>query len=144
VPPLKQNNGDIYDELEKDIEATSNQVKDLLREVQEGQVHFTELKSHLNMLSSIVNELSSILKDSKGGQSLITRVALIEQKIESTNKSLDKIEKLIEKHISEDKESDDKSNNAKNAGKWQLRAALVTGIFGLIAAIIGLITQFAK
>lgn len=144
MPPLKQNNGDIYDELEKDIEATTNQVKDLLKEVQEGQVHFTELKSHLNMLSGVVNELSSILKDSKGGQSLLTRVALIEQKIESINKGLDKIEKLIEKHISKDKDVSDKSDNAKNIGKWQLRAALVTGTFGLIAAIIGLITHFAK
>ena len=144
MPPLKINNGDIYDELEKDIEATSNQVKDLLKEIQDGHVSFAELKLHLKLLSEVVTELASILRDGKGGQSLLTRVALIEQKIEVSNKGLDKIEKMLEKHISEEDHDRELEKAARNTGKWQLRAALTTGSFGLLAAIVALISHYIK
>ncbi len=144
MPPLKHNNGDIYDELERDIEATSDQVKDLLKEIQDGHVSFAELKLHLKVLSEIVTELSSILRDSKGGQSLLTRVALIEQKIDASNKGLDKIEKILEKHIDEEDRDNNLEKNAKNLGKWQIRVALLSGAFGLIASIIALASRFIR
>lgn len=141
MPPslTKINNGDGHtlDEFIRDIENISDQVSDLLKEVREGEIDFAAIKTELKILCNDVKNLSSIIRDGNNGQSLLTRVALLEQQLENIEKENNKLD--------ENKRAQQSSlvniEVAEKAGKWQLRVAMATGVLGLVASIITTIVQ---
>lgn len=123
-------NGDAHtvEEFIKDLEATSDQVQKLLDEVRESEVDFAAIKTELRILCERVKELSAIIRDGEGGISLLTRLALLEQKFTQ-------LEKILEKHDA----GDTKAVEANTAGKWQMKIAVATGVLSLVGTLVHLL-----
>lgn len=88
-----------------EIEKTTDQVNDLLRDIHNNEINFTEVRSDLDNIASNMENLSALVKD--GEHSLLVRVALAEQS------------------ISEAKISSD-------AGKWKFYAAMITSVIAVL------------
>lgn len=120
------------EEFIKELEATSEQVKNLLVEIRESEIDFAQFKTELRILCENVKNLSAVLY-SGDGSSLVTKVALIEQKMA-----------LLEKDLQKEIDSNEEAKVADKTGKWQLRAAMATGILGLLATVVNMIIETMK
>lgn len=73
------------------LEATHNLANSLLAEIRESESDFAVFKTELGTLHDNVKSLSRIVREGNGDMSLLTKIALIEQKIEG-------IDSWIERH----------------------------------------------
>ncbi len=136
--PNKQSSFDqaLLDQFIRDLESTSEVLEKLLDQIQESEVDLAAHKTELRILCEEVKRLSTIVRG-EGGISLVTRMALIEQR-------MIELEKDWQEKKNEDKE-DRKSlvevKLADKKGKWELYTILVTGVIGIIASIVSMIFQ---
>ncbi len=134
---LTSNLSDQYllEEFIKDLEATTLQVQSLLKDIRESEVEFATVKTELRIFIQHVKELSSIIREGDNGNSLLTRIALIE-------KSILEIELCI-RNINQKSSTQSANKQAlavtDKTGKWQFITAVSTGIIGLIASTIALL-----
>lgn len=120
----KINETKIIDQFLEQIEETSDQVEKILSSVHDSELEFLSIKNELSNLCEDMKEISLLLKGNGLGNSLNTRVTLIEEKIKNINEKLEKLEK---------KNEDVKTVDV--AGRWQLRVAMLTGAIGLIVSL---------
>lgn len=144
IPRISNGDAQMIEEFIKDLEATSEQVQKLLDTVRASELDFAAIKTELRILCENVKDISSLLRDGEGGVSLVTRMALLEQKVRE-------LEKDIEKDIDKKGETDRVTQKsltdivlADKHGKWQMRIALATGIIGLLTSVIATIANHLK
>lgn len=135
-------NGDqhIIEELINDLVEINNQIEKLLDTVRASEIDLATFKTELRILCETVKDISSILKDGDGGVSLMTRVALLEQKLKDFEKDLDK--KAESERVAKSSLTD--IAVADKTGRWQMRAVLVTGICGIIVSAITVVVDLLK
>lgn len=119
-------------ELIKDLEAVTDQYQELLKEIHNSELDFASVKTELRILVDNFKELSATVRD--GDEQI--RLALLEKSIEEIVVRLEKIE--------ERGEESEEVKAAKENGKWQLKAGLITGVLALIGSALALLTDFFK
>lgn len=136
--PNKTSNFDqaLLDQFLRDLESTSEVLEKLLDQIQESEVDLAAHKTELRILCEEVKRLSSIVRG-EGGVSLITRMALLEQRMTELEK--DWQEKKHEEKA--DRKSMVEVQLADKKGKWELYTILVTGVLGIIASIVSLVVR---
>lgn len=142
-PSSRMNNGDaqLIEKFIKDLDATSDQIQKLLDTVRLSELDFAAIKTELRILCENVKDLSRILRGGDGSVSIVTQVALLEQRI----KELEEDVKDLEDSGQEDNGTRVSQKSitdivlADNQGKWQVKAALATGIIGLLAQVASLV-----
>ncbi|MAE84342.1 MAG: hypothetical protein CMB80_16495 [Flammeovirgaceae bacterium] len=154
----------IIDEFIKDLEATANQVQQLLTEIRDSKIDLATIKAEFKFVVDNVKQLSSLIKDGENG-SIMTRLAVVEV-------SLAEVKEELKGYISKDTEGganlstkvallEQKLNDvstyvegvkakeeaskvpkeeaANTAGKWQLYVAIAGGVFTLLGSIAALL-----
>jgi len=101
--------------------------------LQELSIAISVLQEQLAALKDPLNKLVEVVQIGNGKNSLLTRAALIEDDIKELKKKHEKLEEKI-----------NEETTAKTNGKYMLYAALVTGSFGSLATLIGLLIKFFK
>lgn len=84
-------NEQTLEKLAKGLETTSNLAQSLLHEIKESNQDFASIKAELNTLRENVKNLNSIIQDNNSGMSVLTRIILVEKK-------LDTIDSYIKEH----------------------------------------------
>lgn len=139
-------NGDaqLIEEFIRDLEATSDQVQKLLDTVRSSELDFAAIKTELRILCENVKDISFLLRDGEGGNSVITRIFLLEQRLKELEKDFEKTNQ---------KEKDSETSNQKSftdiiladkQGKWQMKIAMATGIIGALTSIVTMIANHLK
>lgn len=85
----KSPNDIMLQKLSDSLDSTSKLTQLLLGEIRESEGEFAVVKTELGILRDNFKELSAIIREGNGAASIITRVALIEQKLEVINKWMD-------------------------------------------------------
>lgn len=91
------------------------------------------LKEQISALKEALKSLMETVQIGNGKHSLLTRAALIEEEVENLKQRQDQIE---------DNKKD--KSNAETTGRYLLYAALATGSFGSLAALIEILIKFFK
>jgi chromosome segregation ATPase len=79
----------MFERLAEGLDSTSKLTHALLNEIRDSEADFASIKTELAMLRENVKGLSSIVREGNGAASLLTKIALIEQKLETIDKWLD-------------------------------------------------------
>lgn len=88
----------IFEKWAESLDTTSKLAYALLTEIKESESDFATIKTELSTLRDNVKGLSSIIREGNGTTSIITQIALIDQKLEA-------IDKWIDAHINIHQES---------------------------------------
>lgn len=153
MTPITKN--ERIEELIRDIEETSEQVHQLLSELNESKIDLAILKTELKTIVESVKELSQIIRnENHDGLSISARIALIEQSIKAIwhvvgeykevstevavlEEKITVINKIIEMYGNREQNI----NSAKILGKWQLYVSSMTGVLALIGVVLSYILQ---
>lgn len=146
---------EVLNEYIKDVEETAEQVRQIIKIIQENQLEFVKSKTEITFLIDSVKELSSIIKDG----SLMTRLALVERELEQIKSYLIDIKAYIEQDTKSDsevatrlalleqqlenlitKKPDTKKDNGPE-GKWKLYVTIATGTFTILGTIIAVLLE---
>lgn len=155
----------IIDEFIKDLEATAEQVQQLLTEIRDSKIDLATIKVEFKFVVDNVKQLSAIIKDGKDG-SILTRLAVVEAgladvkeelklyiskdtegganlttKVALLEQKLNDISTYVEaiKAKEELRKKNSKADEANTAGKWQLYVAIAGGVFTLLGSIAALL-----
>lgn len=111
------------EKLASGLEYTSKLAQSLLHEIKESEKDFAVVKTELSIIHETVKSLSKIVREGNGEMSLLTKAALLSDKIQQLQKdfdiadtkhdSIDKRLILLERDFSELKEIDDNEKRAK-------------------------------
>lgn len=140
-PSPTKNNIDqaLLDQFIRELENTSEAIEKLLNTVQDSEVDLAAHKTELRILCEEVKRLSAIVRGD-GGISLITRVAILEQRIQELEK--DFAERKIEEKS--ERKSLVEVQLAEKKGKWEVYSLLATGILGIIGSIVSIVLANMK
>lgn len=79
-------NDRMLDQLAQGLEATSKLTEALLHELKESERDFAVLRTELNILHDNVKSLSRIVREGDGDASLLTKIALMDQRVNNVMK----------------------------------------------------------
>lgn len=79
----------MFSKLADGLDSTSRLTQALLSEIRESEADFATIKTELAILRDNVKSLSVIVKEGNGSTSLLTKIALIEQKLGALDKWMD-------------------------------------------------------
>ena len=79
----------MFEKLAEGLDSTSKLTTALLSEIRESEADFAAIKTELAILRENVKSLSNIVREGNGATSLLTKIALIEQRIDSIDKWMD-------------------------------------------------------
>jgi chromosome segregation ATPase len=79
----------MFEKLAEGLDSTSKLTHALLTEIRESEADFAAIKTELSILRENVKGLSNIVREGNGATSLLTKIALIEQRIDSIDKWMD-------------------------------------------------------
>lgn len=96
----------VLERLAENLDSTSKLTTALLTEIRESEADFASIKTELGILRENVKGLSAIIRDGNGATSLLTKIALMEQKFET-------IDKWISNHVDVHQRSKKELNNQK-------------------------------
>jgi chromosome segregation ATPase len=88
----KTTNDLFLERLAEGLDSTSKLTHALLSEIRDSEADFASIKTELSILRENVKGLSEIVREGNGATSILTRIALIEARIQN-------IEKWMETHI---------------------------------------------
>jgi phage terminase small subunit len=120
----------MFEKLAEGLDSTSKLTHALLTEIRESEADFAAIKTELAILRENVKGLSNIVREGNGATSLLTKIALIEQRIESVDKWMDNhvdSHQRIKNEISdvkEDIEAIEKSNTSIKQAVEQIQKKL--------------------
>jgi chromosome segregation ATPase len=162
-PPNKT---ELLEELIRDIQDTSDQVHDLLKELNDSKIDLAVLKTELKNIVVCISDLTKIIRDENSdGLGIVARItilensikevgayieqhkdvyvsiAVLEQKVSTLEEKVGTAHKIFENYIASVKTQNQVETNAKISGKWQMRAVLLTGILGIFGTIISFMLQ---
>lgn len=153
----------IIDEFIKDLEATANQVQQLLTEIRDSKIDLATIKAEFKFVVDNVKQLSSLIKDGENG-SIMTRLAVVEvgladikeelkgyiskdtedgtclhTKVALLEQKLLDVCACLEKLETKGENKTPKTELANTTGKWQLYVAIAGGVFTLLGSIAALL-----
>jgi len=96
----------IFERLAEGLDSTSKLTHALLTEIRESEADFSAIKTEMAILKENVKSLSVIVREGNGAASLLTQIALLEQKVEN-------IDKWIESHMAVHQRSKDSLEDVK-------------------------------
>ena len=102
---------DMMERLVNGLESTTKLAQALLQEAKESEKEFSAVKTELAILKDNFKALSRIIQDGNGEMSIMTKMALLDQKLQLMSKADDEIDDieqrmvLIEEHIREVKDN---------------------------------------
>jgi peptidoglycan hydrolase CwlO-like protein len=132
MTPPKNFNEHIIADFIHNLDATTELVQNLLRDIREGEVNFASISTELRILVNNVKELSVSIRETDEDINILnTKIALLE-------KSVIELEEWMKNRQAEEKSSVH-LRVASTSGKWQLLTGAITGIIALIASIITII-----
>lgn len=79
----------MFSKIAEGLDSTSQLVHALLNEIKDSEADFAAVKTELSILRENVKGLSSIVREGNGATSLMTQIALIQQKMDSIDKWID-------------------------------------------------------
>lgn len=79
----------MFSKIAEGLDSTSQLVHALLNEIKDSEADFAAVKTELSILRENVKGLSSIVREGNGATSLMTQIALIQQKMEGIDKWID-------------------------------------------------------
>jgi chromosome segregation ATPase len=79
----------MFERLADGLDSTSKLTHALLTEIRDSEADFASIKTELAILRENVKGLSTIIREGNGATSLLTKIALIEQKLETIDKWVD-------------------------------------------------------
>lgn len=85
----KNTNDILFERLAEGLDSTSKLTHALLSEIRESESDFAVIKSELSTLRENVKSLSEIIKEGNGSTSILTKIALFEQRLLSIDKWID-------------------------------------------------------
>lgn len=142
------------EEFIKDLEHTAEQVQELLIEIRESKVNFAQIKTEIRFIVDNIKQLSAIVRGNGTAGSIVTRLAIVEQAVKEIKDYISEDTKddaelmtrmvLLEQKInnlSKSDSSDSKISAAEAAGKWKLYVTIAGGIFTLLSSVIALIVS---
>ncbi len=123
----------IAQDFSKTIEYTDKLIGELLEQLRDGQISFTELRTELNQLISNVKDLShNFRSNEQRANDQNTQIVLLNAKLTSVEIELNKI-----------KEEQRENSKEEKSGKWQMTIALISGGLGLISSVIVAVLSLA-
>jgi Mg2+ and Co2+ transporter CorA len=79
----------MFEKLAEGLDSTSELTHALLTAIRESEGDFAAIKTELSILRENVKGLSSIVREGNGATSLLTKIALLEQRLDSIDKWVD-------------------------------------------------------
>lgn len=89
MPSSIKNSDIMLEQLAEGLESNTKLAQGLLRELKESERDFAAVRTELNILSDNVKSLSRLVRDGNGEMSLLTRIAVIDQKVQDIQKWVD-------------------------------------------------------
>ena len=86
-------NEELAKDLARSLQITSSLMQNLLSEIRQNSTSLVILKEKLENMRSNVDGLSDIIRNGNGKESLVTRLALVEQTIETLEENVDEYHK---------------------------------------------------
>ncbi len=114
--------------LDKVMAEHSNQNKDM--------DHF---RADLALVRDSIRHIAKVLHEGNGERPLISRVAVLEEKVDNLEDDVTKVEEDVtrmELYAHETARTEDEKENINKKGKWALIAALLTGGSALVVEIV--------
>lgn len=153
----------IIDEFIKDLEATANQVQQLLTEIRDSKIDLATIKAEFKFVVDNVKQLSTLIRDGENG-SIMTRLAVVEvgladikeelreyiskdteggtclsTKVALLEQKLLDVSACLEEMKKKEESKSPKTELANTTGKWQLYVAIAGGVFTLLGSIAALL-----
>lgn len=153
----------IIDEFIKDLEATANQVQQLLTEIRDSKIDLATIKAEFKFVVDNVKQLSILIRDGENG-SIMTRLAVVEvgladikeelreyiskdteggtclsTKVALLEQKLLDVSACLEEMKKKEESKSPKTELANTTGKWQLYVAIAGGVFTLLGSIAALL-----
>lgn len=126
--------------VEQLIDTVTSMTQTLKRVMSQHEFHRDELNAYKEEIKRIRDRVSSIVRvvhEGNGERALVTRVAVLEEKVIDLEKDVDR---LFEKHRLLDARKAEETK-VSTAGRWQLRVALVSAVAAIIVAGISLLSK---
>lgn len=129
------NNERVSEEFIRNLEATTELVQQLIRDIREGEIDFATIKTELRILVENVKALSSLIRESEDGiAGLKTQVALLE-------KTVSELEEWVKSKKHKEHEESTALKVADKNGKWQTLTAITAGALAFVTAVVTLIVN---
>ncbi len=104
MPPPKLNQNEmLFERLAENLDSTSKLTHALLAEIRESEIDFATLRAELSSLRDNVRNISSIISEGNGS-GLITKMALLEQRVDGISKCIDSSKDHHEDHEQDHKD----------------------------------------
>ena len=145
---------ELAQDLAGSLKLTTDLIHNLMDEIKDNATSFAVLKERLESLGDSVEYLSHIVRDGNGKGSLLTRLALFEQSLNTIEDKFDDFKDEAEEAIKEIRESieDEKAAKKDNMNEEQrfkrrkmlerlkVAAVVAPGLIALIIMLIKLLT----
>lgn len=132
--------------LAEGLDSTAKMTQALLADLRDSETDFAAFKTELNILKDNVRSLSQLIREGDGTSSLLTRVAVIEHRLDNIehfisdledqkreNARMSQISINREQDIeAEKKKTDEKIKAEKQSAIIKIIAAIALGIIGLV------------
>lgn len=145
LPQNSINYNFLINQIASGLSTTTDLIKGLSHELKENSIELAIIKTDLNNVIGDVNTLSKILKDGNGEAPVLSRIAVIENTIDQTNKSIDDINQGNERVKAKVDDISNKLEKVTDNQKIQLedRKSRRSLIIAVITSIIALISTVA-
>lgn len=157
-PRLSRHSLDSLEDFLRELHEISEEVSGMLEEWRGNEIDFRVLKGELSSLANSVKLLSTQIKGDPNNLSILTRMTVLEEKLENLQEEKRKLEEekkkwQEEKQQYQKKHDDEKEEKriqqvslanieiADKTGKWQFKLALATGVFALLTSVIHVIIK---
>jgi len=134
MPPVK--NDALNQELIKNLDITHELVRELISDLHAGEVDFAKLSTELNHLIAQFKELSGSLDQT---DELILNINL---KIALLERSVHDLENWVKETRQKEQVQVLQNQIADKRGRFQMLAALISGVIGIIAALISIVVNY--
>jgi chromosome segregation ATPase len=134
MPPVK--NETLNQELIKNLDITHELVRQLISDLHAGEVDFAKLSTELNHLIAQFKELSSSLDQT---DELILNINL---KIALLERSVHDLENWVKETRQKEQAQALQNQIADKRGRFQMLAALISGVIGIIAALVSMVVNY--
>lgn len=126
----------MIDQLAIELEKTTDLTKTFISEIRSSTTDFATVKNELKTLGNNLSDITRLVRDGSGDLSLVTKVAILERKLDELKEELEayKIKnKEIIIHYTEEQEL---LEHEKSKSKIEV-AKIVVGIILIICILIG-------
>lgn len=131
----QETNDELAKDLAKSLQVTSTLMQSLLTEIKENSTSLAVFREKLESMRDNVDTLSNIVRRGNGKGSLVTRLALAEQSLETLEEAMEE----YHAELSNIGKAEKDFKREKSLSKLKVAAVAIPGFVSLIIIIIKLI-----